>query len=581
MAPHRPVEPRAPPLPPATVPPPAATMLLAPRLRNLALFLCLCLCLLCPPALPCSGGDPPDDEIGVAVLGSSVAAGWVTSREVKHDLGQGWAARLGRLLEGRGLRLTNVSVPGDDTAAALARLKADLAPVEAEFVFVGLSLGNEGLAADRATALRNFRAGMPRLIDAILEGGRMPVLGLCYPSNEFDAEDYAALVETNLWLQGLEYPCVNFLGAIDDGGGHLVAGHSYDAGHPDNRGHEAMFRAIVPSVFAAILDGKPTPERLAKSRGIVVRPGGGPAPLSHVPADVIESFAVSFRLETAGAGAVAAVQGAAGFSLLSIDAEGHVVYTTPEGSALTGATSVHDGRPHAITLSHRHLLGRTELFVDGERVGFLPQRVEPRRFVLGGAGDGARSAPPEARFGEWWIHRSALTLAEVKALGAGAMLAASLEVYAPLDDCALTPEAAVENRAQSAAVVLARPSGVDEALAHIDAEIARAHRERAAELVVPAPEVIELAPALLEEYVGTYEIGPGDRLVIRRDGAHLVLVDGGNEIALHALDETTFFIRTLGEPQVSFARGDDGGVSRLLLGAGGRSITAPRVRDGA
>ena len=64
----------------------------------------------------------------VVIIGSSLAAGWVTSREGRYDFQNGFAQRLGRLLAERGFDVVNVSVPGDSTRDVLDRLEKDLFP---------------------------------------------------------------------------------------------------------------------------------------------------------------------------------------------------------------------------------------------------------------------------------------------------------------------------------------------------------------------------------------------------------------------------------------------------------------------
>jgi len=208
----------------------------------------------------------------------------------------------------------------------------------------------------------------------------------------------------------------------------------------------------------------------------------------------------------------------------------------------------------------------------------VEERLEPRQLVLGGSLDAARPSPKTTEYRDWWIHRTALTPDEVLALRKGAVLPASLEVYAPLDDLALEPEGEVENRAQSTSRVVSRPTKSAAALARLEARIELAAKERAAEPVFEEPEIVELAPALLDEYAGEYELGPGDSLVVKRDGARLLVVDRGMTTQLHALSKTTFFIRTVGEPRVVFERDDRGEVCRLVLEMGGTKVPARRVK---
>ena len=91
---------------------------------------------------------------------------------------------------------------------------------------------------------------------------------------------------------------------------------------------------------------------------------------------------------------------------------------------------------HDVTLTHYAGRGETLLYVDGERVGSVSERLQPDRFLLGG------TAGTDYR--DWMIHRAGLNGDEVRALHNDVMLQASLEIYSPLRG-----EDPIANRAQS------------------------------------------------------------------------------------------------------------------------------------
>lgn len=507
-----------------------------------------------------------------------MAAGWVTSYQARHDLENGYAARLGRLLESRGYRVVNVSVPGNSTADVLARMDQDLEPTGAGIVLIGLSLGNERLTEDRDAGMAAYAAKLPRIIERCREGGRIPVVGLCYPCDEYDAEDYAALKRMNSLIESWGVPAVNFLGALDDGAGHFVQGCTFDEGHPDNRGHEELFFAVVPSLFDALLAKKPLPERPAASGHVTLRQGEDPAALSFVPADEMHSFAfgLSFRAEQEGA--IAAIQTGGGFATLDIGLEGRVVYTGVDGETILGPAGAANGEWHGVLASHGHLLGRTRLFVDGELAGEVEERLEPLCFVLGDSGQDDFPCPAEADYRDWLVDRAALCADEAAALQQGSLLRASLELYAPLREEKLAAGADLENRAWSTAVARALPRGAGEDLSRLAARIEEARAAREHEFVAEEKPEVAVDPSVLEAYAGKYEIAPGDRMEIAREGDRLFLVDRGQRVRLYAESDARFFIRTVGEVTIAFERNADNEVSGLVLAAGGQEIPAKRVR---
>jgi hypothetical protein len=89
-----------------------------------------------------------------------------------------------------------------------------------------------------------------------------------------------------------------------------------------------------------------------------------------------------------------------------------------------------------VTLTHYAARGETLLYVDGERVGSVTERLQPTAFMLGGTAN--------TDYKDWMIHRSGLNKDEVTALHSGRLLQASLEIYSPLSG-----EDPIANHAQS------------------------------------------------------------------------------------------------------------------------------------
>jgi hypothetical protein len=119
----------------------------------------------------------------------------------------------------------------------------------------------------------------------------------------------------------------------------------------------------------------------------------------------------------------------------------HGVWTyTASTSAKVMSDVKADAAPHRLVLSHYTARGETLFFVDGKLAGAAAERLEPRRFGLGGV---------QADYKDLLIYRSALNADEVGALESGRLLQASLEVYSPLNEPQFRAGSAVENLAQS------------------------------------------------------------------------------------------------------------------------------------
>ena len=137
--------------------------------------------------------------------------------------------------------------------------------------------------------------------------------------------------------------------------------------------------------------------------------------------------------------------------------DGRLTYAPSSGETVASTVNATDGGWHHVVLSHYVARGETLLFVDGALVGLAAERLQPDQFVLGGAGVMANAAPDQADYKDWMIHRAGLNADEARALHAGTLLQASLEVYAPLSRAG---DAVAENLAQSLSVVEVDTAGV-------------------------------------------------------------------------------------------------------------------------
>ena len=95
--------------------------------------------------------------------------------------------------------------------------------------------------------------------------------------------------------------------------------------------------------------------------------------------------------------------------------------------------------------------------------------------------------------------------------------------------------------------------------------------------LVPVRIAVALAPATLDEYVGSYPLAPTFALAVTRDGDRLtVQATGQPAVRLWASAPDEFFLKVV-DAQISFTRGADGKVDGLILHQGGRDQRAPRA----
>ncbi len=108
-----------------------------------------------------------------------------------------------------------------------------------------------------------------------------------------------------------------------------------------------------------------------------------------------------------------------------------------------------------------------------------------------------------------------------------------------------------------------------------DSEAQRAPR------VADAPKeraVVQVAPALLSEYVGEYELGPGFILTVTREGDRLMTqATGQQKFEVFASSDTEFFLKVV-DARIVFTRGASGAVDGLVLHQGGREMKARKTK---
>lgn len=185
----------------------------------------------------------------VVVCGSSVALGrcaW---------LRRGWACLLGRRLrEAYGHQLVNVAVSGANAGETVERFPHFVAPLKPAFVIIGLAPGNEGLSfgplEKKEEYLRAYMAGIRKLVDLARGIGAKPVVAGVYGNDNYGPEHYEVLKRAQSFTFSLGVPVLEWLSAVDDGGGKWKQGISFDNSHPNTEGHRLMAEAVDISCFA-------------------------------------------------------------------------------------------------------------------------------------------------------------------------------------------------------------------------------------------------------------------------------------------------------------------------------------------
>lgn len=369
------------------------------------------------------GIDADIDPLRVSVFGSSVANGQGA------DQMQGYAYLYGEQLKQRyadglsknALYTSGVSIGGNTTTDLLNRYD-DILHDFSKYVVIGLSLGNEGIhgASDQQSVFNQFRDNMLSLIAKLRDDGKEPVVVNNYTRSDYNSSDYSYVKQMNMLIHSWNVPSFNALGSIDDGAGHWAEGYIADAFHPNTAGHCEFMYSLVPSIFDALIAGKPLPVRDTTAEMVV----DNRTTIKLAPEGTVHSFTVSVRVKGTGAGNIISF----GDRAISVDDNGCVSYTTDAvsraGNVSSSAAVLNDGQWHDIALSHYHARGITILYIDGKDASETSERMTLEGNIT--FGESPRT------FSEISFWRAGMNEDEMTAQHNGDMLKSSLELYSPM-----------------------------------------------------------------------------------------------------------------------------------------------------
>jgi lysophospholipase L1-like esterase len=490
----------------------------------------------------------------IIILGSSVASGWVTSYQEKYDFKNGYAYRLERYLADKGFIVINKSVPGDNTADVLARFDKDVLYENPDIVLIGLSLANEGLeTGDPDSVSLSFETGMKKIIERCEENNIKPVLGLCYANNNFTPEQYSYLKKMNLKMNCWGYPCINFLGALEDGNGHFPEGTTFDPNHPNNLGHEEFYLSIPPGLFKAIEDGKQIPEKAMNNESTILGKKGKADQLYYIPSSLMHSFSFGFDFKASRAGTLALIWSDGSELSISLNKDNRIVCRS-RSIALT-SHPLQDRDWQQLIIVQRYADSTMLVYVNGKLVSEFKGQLEPTAFIIG-------SNNSTFEFRNLIIYRSALNCDEIQA-GERNLIHASMECYAPLQD------GCFDNLAQNNTELVPDPLNPEELLKRSTEMIQKAFESRRNELIVLPKKAIDLDPAVYRPYAGKYEMSESDYFEVEVEDDKIYFIDRGQRAEILPESETVFFYPYPGEITFTFNMDADGNVISLTANLNG------------
>ncbi len=391
----------------------------------------------------------PQDDHKIAFMGSSVCWGYAAT-DAPSDLDyyesfngnkNGWVYNVAQTLdarhdagEGDDWYITNVSISGDNTGKVLNRWENDLISKCPQYVVYCLSQANEGYDAE------SFKNGLSEILQKTRDNGIIPIVATNYSNGGMNDGMYTKTKDMNAWINSLDLPSINLLGALDNTEGQWGLSYQNDNGHPNDAGYIEMSTSVVPSLFEALHAGKPLPT-IQTTSYITLDVGDT---LHFKPESRTYSFTNTIDIKTDGNGTLVQVTDESANNSILVNVDGYLEYQSAQGT-LTSQSIVNDGAWHTITLTHYHATSLTFLYVDGvQQSGSVNEQLTQTEITIGSDLDAETF---DIR--NWYFHRAGMNSDEMSALNSGTLIQMSLELYAPLDGDGIVTTGSLQNYAQS------------------------------------------------------------------------------------------------------------------------------------
>ena len=369
----------------------------------------------------------------VLVFGSSVASGFGATNN------QGWAYKLGTVLTGYGFEFKNYSISGNTSQNLIDRFYTDITPEHPHFLVIALSLYNEGLiGGNDETIYTTYVTNMKKLIQMCKMAGITPIITNCYPNNGYNSTHYRYIKQFNSELASWDVASVDFLGVLDDGTGKYYSGIYYNDGiHPNDTGHEAMFRAFPSSIFKCIT-GYNDHEKYVKNDGFITYTNDATtAPITFTPSEQINSFSFGFTIKpNVDQANKCIVSIGAGVGRFRNSSDIYQYVNNAGSGTIVSTINSADLQWHRIMLIYNNIAQTMTLYIDGVLIGSCAETVTPATlsFILAGRVDGSSLNPTNISYKDLVVYRTCLTADKVLDDFKGKILNSSLELYSPLND---------------------------------------------------------------------------------------------------------------------------------------------------
>jgi hypothetical protein len=375
----------------------------------------------------------------IVFMGSSSTEGTGTTNAQTKYYGKLIEAKLGTAK----YEFYHRGVGGDQTTGARARFYNDIAPINADFVFLAFTIGNEGMynAADsaaRKVVYDNFKKGILELCHMVQQQGAVPIVFTQAPTRSYTPEIYALSEKMNAEFEAMGIHCVDWGGVVDamDGTGKPIDSIMNDNLHYKDAAHVEIANAVPPTFFekASFQDGRYlySPKGYINTGALV-----SSTPITYAPTDLTTyTIGVRFNLSSL---ASASIMSFGVQDKLTINSDGSIgLHTFATGTLIQDLVlpvgTVVTGRWYHAVVSYNAIMQEIRVYIDGVLKLTKATTAMPITLLTFGGRAGTTATLKNALLKDAVIYRTRLTDNKVAALFEGKVSQTSLEIFSPLHD---------------------------------------------------------------------------------------------------------------------------------------------------
>ncbi len=469
----------------------------------------------------------------IAVIGSSVSAGWGGDRNENSDLLNGWTSLLKEQLEQSGYEVINLSIPGNNTIDILERFDSAVYPIMPDIAIIALSLSNEGIESeDGDKVIAQFESNMKQIIDKCDSKGIKPVIASCYANNGYNAEMYKYILYMNNIIESWNLPSINLLNSLDDGNGNFPKGTFFDPNHPNSKGHKELFLGIEPNMFNKIISCTYPDRAIIPSKSLTLVN----KPFSYCPDSPMHSFSFGMTVDAKKHTNIFQIKCLNGVINISTNKKGEITVNNQNSGHF-----VKTNKPVNIVAINNYAMKTFSLYLDNTCIYNENTYYEPIIFEIAGDNN---------RYGDIILYRFPLSETEITALAQGVIPVTGLSIYSE----GIIINNSMPNNGLSANC-FSSDKNCDSLISQLKTEIINFNN---------IPEftfesyynIVKINLDVYKNLVGTYKLNDDVMFDIKTMNNKLwVLPNGFNPIELLPMSESKYIAKTVGpEAIITFSR---------------------------